>query len=184
MRQVLARLEITSNGPISSYSPVASKGGFSSGEPTTGDTRPPHIFWARRYNACIDDAEREHAIASAARELDEITQRVYPAVEGESIEDRNTRMVKDYAGWSAMDVATAFRCGVREVHKARLAAGRDKDYGQVVEQPTGKRLAADERRRKVHDLKARHPGMTARQIAMHVGASHPTVVEDLKRDAA
>lgn len=186
IRNILARLEVTSNGPISSYTPVASKGAFGSGEPTTGDAWPPHVRWASKYNEAKDDFEREKVIGKATRELEEITRRVLARVDGESVELRNRRMVRDYAGWTAQEVATAFRCGVREVHAVRLAADRDKDFGRRVE--GGKdddKLPPAERRCRVDEMKAQ--GMTVRQIAFRLGVAPQTVSNDLargRRDAA
>lgn len=184
IRNILAQLEVTSNGPISSYTPVASKGAFGSGEPTTGDSWPPHVRWASKYNEAANDFEREKVIGKATRELEELTRRVAPRVEGETVKDRDRRIVREGEGEPAQKVATNFRCGLREVWKARERDGRDKDYGRPFEGKSIKaRLAVGERRRRVRELKRDNPGMTNRQIGMHVGADDKTVAADLKRAA-
>jgi hypothetical protein len=184
IRQILAQLEVTSNGTIYSYSVIGSKGAFESGAPTTGDSQPPHVYWAAEYNRCASDFERGKVIGKATTALEELTHRLAPRIEGEAVEQRNRRIIRDYAGWTAQEVATHFRCGVREVWRVRDEDGRDKDYGKPREAASKTaRLAAEERRRRVVELKQAHPGMTARQIAMHVGADHKTVQADLKRAA-
>lgn len=185
MRQILARLEVTSNGRIYSYQPVGSKGAFQGSAPTTGDSSPPHIRWAHAYNECVSDGERDRVIREANRELGELTCRPVRLVKGESVADRDRRLLKEGAGWSAREVADRFRVNLRDVWRIRREGGRDKDYGGAIKgrEAESKRLQRVERQRRVRELKERYPGMTARQIGMHVGVDHKTVQQDL-RDAA
>lgn len=177
MRQVLAELEVTSNAPTSSYNPSGGHGAFASREPTTGDSWAPHLRYRRLYEDAVDERGRECVIEDAAKELHRIKHSSPPARPTESDEDRDARVVRDGEGWEAEIAATHFRLRLVDVWRVRRDAGRDKDYGRPV---AGLTVARFERRARVQELKARNPGMTARQIALHVGADHKTVLADLR----
>jgi Fic family protein len=99
--------------------------------------------------------------------------------------ERSKRLLEFGEGLPAQRVATALRVPLREVHRARVGAGRDREFGLLFETQAflSRRLQAEERRVRVRELKERNPGITSRQIAVLVGCHHSTVAEDLKEAA-
>jgi hypothetical protein len=186
IRQLLARLEVTSNAPISGYQPVGSKSAFKGRPPSTGDRHPPHLLLAEEYNRASGDVERGRVIVRAERVLRSLTHSPpVPVLREESVGERSKRLLEFGEGLAAQRVATALRVPLREVHRARVGAGRDREFGLVLETQAflSKRLQSEERKRRVFELKAKHPGMTARQIAALVRADPKTVKSDLEEAA-
>jgi hypothetical protein len=177
MANVLAQLEVVSAGTIAGYSPVPKGGAHESSPPRSGDAWPPHERFAARYNDCSTDSERDRVIAAAEKELRNL-RRSRPPAKTETKKERDGRIVIEGEGFSALEVAMKFRCGVRDVWSARHAAARDKDYGRPLGVTVGSVI---ERRQRVAEMKAR--GMTERQIALALGVSRPTVSKDLRRVA-
>lgn len=184
MRQILAKLEVTSNGPIGSYQPVGSKGAFQSREPTSGDSSPPHIRWAHAFNQCETDRERDRVIRDATAELETLTCRPVSVVEGETVEERDRRVLKEGKEFTAREVANTFRINVKDVWRIRQQAGLDKDLGAVrIVKDKTKSEAREAKRIRAKELRARYPGMTVRQIGLHVGVDYKTARSYLE-DAA
>ena len=175
-REVLARLELVSNGCIYSYAPVASKGGFSGSEPVSGDRHPPHIVYREEFERATED-EFPGVLSRAQAELASLTRRSAP-VRLETVQQRDRRMISEGAGFTVLEVATRFRCGPKDVRRVRRQAGRDTETGNAVLP-----VVAVDKREKVRELKARHPGMSNRQIAQFVSVDHKTVAAWLKAAA-
>jgi hypothetical protein len=166
MRAVLLQLEITSNGRTVSYD---SSGG---GDPdyvlvddngraklARGDA--PHLTYAAEWNAADSDERRRDVIKLAEQELDSIRKSQANFVVVEPKGARDARIVKDGEGWKAADVAIAFRCLKRDVIRAREAAGRDVEYGQL--RRNGRELTRDELRAEIWRMTAMN--MNDQQIA-------------------
>jgi hypothetical protein len=182
MRQILGELEMTSNAPTQSFNASGGHAPFGSREPTTGDSWAPHERYRQRYANQTDDHGREKIIDQAAAELHRIRHSTAPSTPTESDADRDRRVCEQGEGWEAQIAANHFRLSVPEIRRIRKADGRNLDTGLPINNDQ-ERLTTLERRRKVADLKRRYPGITARQIALHIHASPTTVSEDLKHVA-
>lgn len=195
MRDLLARLELVSAGTTASWG--ASGGGDSSGDPApeSGDPNPPHLHYRESYErAHHDDLEHEHrdggptsrqrrrVIRAAAEELERLTGRgsALERPAGESRDDLAQRIVSEGRGYTVDEAAVHFRCGPRDITKARIAGNRAIDNGDPLEPNTEHdRAAALERAVRMAD-----DGMTVRQIAWTTGLPKSTVNDHLRKRAA
>lgn len=116
-RQVLAELEICSNGTTNGYEPVATKSGSSSTIPPAADG--PHLRWRRTFTAATIDAVPV-LLEQARSELRSITRRVGAVPCGESTDERADRIRDKLAqGWSIGEVSAAIGVTETEVRQAR-----------------------------------------------------------------
>jgi hypothetical protein len=180
MRTVLLKLALISNGTVSKHD--ANSGGGSVRYRTTitprlGFRDAPHLYWLEQWNSAVDDAEREDVIHDAEEELDAIHHSAADPQASETSEQRARRIVVDLAGWPDTDVARHMRGGVREVHKARRAAGQDEKDGSPLPGPGAEQLQAEYRRHAARAYNAE--GMAATRIARKLGASVSTIRRDL-----
>lgn len=167
-RQVLARLELVSNGCIYSYAPVASKGGFTGSAPATGDPMPPHLFFRAEFEH-VTDSDFPDVLERAQDELASLTRRSAP-VRLETVQQRDRRMIVEGAGFTVLEVATRFRCGPRDVRRVRRAAGRDVESGKPIAVPT---VAGDG---SSAALALRKAGYSTREIAKRLGTNQTQVM--------
>lgn len=196
MRAVLTQLELTSNGRTASFD--SSGGGDSEpAAPALGLHDAPHLEYARRYASCLVDEDRWKVVRAAERELAGVRRRPTPPPGGswETLEQRNARIVKEGAGHPARAVAVSMKCGERDVERARIAAGRDPEFGRPMrtvkpaiqrgrdEHRAAGRFAPDpEKPERADDARRMaDKGMTARQIAFSLGVSYDTVRRYLGR---
>lgn len=166
MRDILLRLAMTSNGRTSAFD--SSGGGTPDyvlvddkgrGKLARGDA--PHLYYAYAWDAAGDDHERERVLTDARDELDHILRSHADRTASESRADRDARIVREGIDWSARDVATSFRCGIADVHKARAAAGREIEYGQP--RKNGRELPRAELNAEI--LRLHRQGLSQDQIA-------------------
>jgi hypothetical protein len=176
MRGVLLALAMTAQGKAYAFAPVTSHAAPESSEPL-GESDPPHLLFARRFNGCRDDEGRRAVLKAAQDELDSILYVTKPTRPMETPSQREGRIIREGEGWHSREVAVAHRMLEREVWAIRRRHLRDKDYGRVVE---AKDLTTVERRQRVRELKA--TGMATRSIAFRLGVSHDTVWRDLGRE--
>ena len=195
MRDVLARLELVSAGTTASWG-AAGSGGEQTRGPVSGDANPPHLYFREDYErAHHDDLEHEardggpthrsrRRVLTAARdELERLTGRGAAARErpaGESAADLAQRIVDEGAGYTVAEAAVRFRCGPRNVVKAREAGNRAVDTGDPLEPTSSKDRAAAFRRAE----RMAAEGMTVRQIEFTTGLPKSTVADHLKRLSA
>lgn len=180
MWAILTKLELTSNGATASFD--ADSGGGSARHheaniPRLGRHDAPHLFYAIEYDRARDDQEREQVIERAEDELRAITHSRADRTKEETRDQRDQRMVDDGEGFEAIEVARRFNCGVRDVHRARAAAGRDTQWGKAP--VNGRALTVEQRRARAREMEAK--GMTGRQIALALKVSYSTVRDDLGR---
>jgi hypothetical protein len=169
MWAVLTKLELTSNGATASFD--ADSGGGSARHhsdtiPRLGRHDAPHLFYAVEYDRARTEDELRaitHSRADRAKE--------------ETKDQRDQRLVDEGEGFEAIEVARSFNCGVRDVHRAREAAGRDTEWGKAP--VNGRELTAEQRVARAREMADR--GMTAKQIAFALGRSYNTVRRDLGR---
>lgn len=191
MRGVLAQLETCSHVPARVYGP--SGGGRSSDSPLGGE-RPPgdegHVKFARWYGPPFheptrehpgsqDDEQRKQVIRFARRELEHLrghSVRKRPA--GETREQRDKRIVKEGEGFTVKEVALRFRCGERDVRRARADAEREPEFGREPE-PTADAKARRDRARELE-----RQGLKLAQIARILGVHRSTVERDLGKRGA
>jgi hypothetical protein len=208
MRAVLAQLETCSHVSAAPWGPT---GRSPSSDEPQGGGRPPgdigHTYYAREYGppfhaastrhpGAPDDAQRARIIDRARGELEHLRgQAELDRPEPESLEQLRARIVKQGEGWTVEKVALAMRCGERLVLEARKAAGREPDYGRVLEPAEKSRRrvetgrfqadasAVERRRRQLSDLIDRR-GYTLANAARVLGISRSTAERDLGRRAA
>lgn len=164
MREVLAQLELVSHGTITNYNPSGG-GGESEQALPAGGSGAEHLKWRRLFERATSDKERRTLIDQAWQELEQLRGRVErPVPTGETLEQRNSRIVKDGEGYTVREVAIAFRCGEREVRKARTAAGREPERGLEPESPDRARIV---------ELAAQ--GRTVASLVIQFGLSRSTI---------
>lgn len=180
MRRVLLDLEMTANGRVSSLdSSGVGDADWSlvddRGRGKLGIDDAPHLAFAALWKRAATDVEREAVIAAATETLQRIRiSRGDPSLE-ESKADRDKRIVAEGAGLPARDVAVWARCGVRDVYRARQAAGRDTQHGLPVR--NGHELDVGERKAEIEALTRQ--GMNPRQVAHALNLSPSTVRRSL-----
>jgi len=176
MRSILARMELLAHGSITNYSPTG-VGGSADAKPPTGESRPPHEHWARRWERAVwDDEEwtierelvgeevvkhRKNVIEKAQEDLDSYRKRTEGLVVGETEEELEARIVREGEGWSVEQVAQHCRCTVTFARKARLKAGKSVTTGKA---PKDVPLDAGDEIQRVRRLK--EEGYTERGIRM------------------
>lgn len=186
MRSILARMEMLAHGGVTNYQPTGAGSGADT-KPPTGESKPPHEHWKRRWDLAVERDEeteqreaapittqRKRVIEKAQADLDSYRKRTEGVVVGETEEELERRIIVKGKGWSVSDVAQYFRCTPKFVRKARKKAGVDQQDGTgiVVEMVT-----RDERAERAKAMRARN--MPLRAIAMHLGCDVATVHRDL-----
>ena len=152
MGGVLHELNLCSHTPALGYEPMGRSGATTSRDLSGGDTGPAYFAFRygppfHEFHRCTSkcghrrkqartDAERMLVLERAKEELKSLrggqsVREERPA--GETAKQRDARIVKDYPGWAAKEVAREVRCGVNDVRQARVAAGREPDYGKEPE---------------------------------------------------
>lgn len=179
--QVLAEMTLLSYGPVSRFD---KSGGRSSEHPggrrPQGDGNPLHREYAEKYARAANRAERAETLHDAREALQAVLKRAEGAYEEETAEERDQRMIDDYSGWPAKDVALKMHCTPTHVRKVRMNRALDPDTGQEREEiPT---MTAAERQEKARRMKDQ--GMSAKRIALVLGVHYDTVRRDLGKKAA
>lgn len=92
------------------------------------------------------------------------------------------RVLREWVGSSPEEVSAFEPCTVSQVCRWRADLGREPLTGRAAEGPPTKSWqTTEERALRVQQLRAAHPHLSARALGMMVGASHPTVLSDLRR---
>lgn len=193
MRCVLAKLELVSHGSTVSYN-AAGGGGDGSSDPLSQNAgkAAAHLFWAQKYGlpfmrptpshpGADSDQARAEVIEQANDDLTTITGHGAATAErprGESAEERDQRICIEGEGYTLKEAAIKFRCGERDVRKARASGGLDPVRGMA---PIGA-LPISERRRRSAEL--RQNGYSVAAIALLLKVSKPTVKRDLRMSDA
>lgn len=190
MRSVLIELAVISHVPAAGYEPKGRSRATDSVLLSSDPRERDHTYFAARYGppfhhptprapGCQTDEQRAEVITWARGELRAIRGTgPRPQPVGETIAERDARIVKEGEGFTRREVAIRFRCGERDVTRARKNAGREPDLGRQPEEG----LPADQRRGRV--LKMKQNGMTPAQIARLLGVHRSTVERDLGLRAA
>lgn len=174
MRDVLLQLALTSNGRTASYD---SSGGDALDIPTLGAGDAPHLHYLQRWRQATTDTDRAAILEAAQATLRDILHSRGDRRREESKADRDARIVERGDGIHAREIAIWARCGIRDVWKAREAAGRDPEYGRPLRGPG--ELTAHQRQAEAARMAER--GMSARQIALTLRVSTSTIRRDLGR---
>lgn len=173
MRDVLLQLELVSNGRTASFDVSGSSD--PDWAPSLGFGDAPHLFFAEWWARADDDAERERCLTAALRELRELRHSSGDRRVEESKAERDQRIIDNFEGIDAHEVAIRVRCGITDVWKARDDAGRDRDRGRLPR--AGPKLDTPTRRAEVERLDAE--GMSVAQIAFTLGVHYNTIRRDL-----
>lgn len=129
MREVLARLELTSVTRARVYAGTIS-GSSPTSIPPTGEASPGAL-WRARFNAAAP-ADRASVLAGARDELARIKRRRFPVAPIRDGDDLRERIVRDGEGMEPITVAIALRCTPTYVRRTRIIAGRDAESGKRV----------------------------------------------------
>jgi hypothetical protein len=129
-RQVLLDLELTSTARAHACVPVVSCSPPSSAAPSGDDT--PAAYWRGRFAAADSDDEAHELVEQARAELCSIRRRAFAPMRYETADELAERVIGEGEGVDALRVSIALRCTPTFVRRARLAQGRDPDYGHVV----------------------------------------------------
>lgn len=172
-RALLARASVISETSAATIGSSV-KTGKPGGNPPPGTSASLFDQLADRFRECERRGGGWHqAIEWAAAEIESFTRRSAPPIAGETVEERDARLLT-HGGWAVADVAQVFRCSASEVRKVRRRAGLDVESGDPLVRDA---LAVDERRRQV---KARRDqNLSVRQIAEQLGIPATTVHRDL-----
>lgn len=130
-RQVLLDLELTSTARAQAIVPVVSCSPPSSTAPCGDDT--PATYWRARFGDARDDDEARALVEQARAELRAIRRRAFAPMRYETADELAERVVVEGEGVDALHVAIALRCTPTFVRRARLAQGRDPEFGRVVD---------------------------------------------------
>jgi hypothetical protein len=162
MRQILAELEMLGHGSVTAWN--ASGGGQADSRPPSGESNPPHIEYAERF-----ERDRSWETVEEARAcLREWKRRAAPARETDTSED--DWIIEDGEGYAADEVARRFNTTPARVRLLRSRNGREMEMGL----PTSGRAAP-----KLRDLVEQ--GLTARQIEMLTGTARSTAQDAINR---
>jgi predicted DNA-binding protein (UPF0251 family) len=181
MRTVLMRLALVSNGSTATMD--ANRGGGSAryyeDVIPAGAKHHAHEHFQDKYNAAATRAEREIVYEDARAVLEEITHARHPVIPFETPEEKRAWIVEHCEGLTQQQAANRVSVSVRTVYSARVAAGREPDFGRQTD--TVRYDSVAERKRYVRDLA--QEGMSARSIAKVLSVSYNTVRRDLGRRA-
>lgn len=135
----------------------------------TGEATPTWESLARALDAAETVEEVVRVGQRVRAEVVAATRRTMVRSTTESATELAERIVGDGAGWPADDVATAMRCNVSFVTRARLAAGRDPETGLLPRDADPYELASE----------LRAQGRSYRTIAALTGIPRSTLHDRL-----
>jgi hypothetical protein len=97
-------------------------------------------------------------------------------------ERQRSRVVREWVGSRPEEVAAFEPVSMAQVCRWRADVGRDPLTGRPADHPPSTRWeTTEERALMVQRLRAAHPHLSSRALGMMVGASHVTVLADLRR---
>jgi predicted XRE-type DNA-binding protein len=176
MRDVLLQLAMCAAGRTASYD--SSGGGDPDyvlvdehGRAKLGAGDAPHLHYAAEWDAASDDERRAAVLDEAKKTLDSIRRSQADPTAIEPKDARDRRIVKEGEGWPAREVAISMRCGIRDVWRAREAAGRDVEFGEL--KRNGRELTREELNAEILRLHRKH--MSGREIADALGIARSSV---------
>lgn len=190
MRSILAQLELLPHGSVTSYSSTGGGNGADT-KPPTGESRPPHDHWKRRWDLAVERDEevelreattitthRKRVIEKAQEDLESYRKRAEGIVVGETEQELEARIVREGDGWSVEQVAQHCRCTVTFARKARLKDGVSVSTGK---RPDGLKIDSSDQAERARGYAEN--GYTERGIAMLTGLSKSTIRRVLGRAA-
>jgi hypothetical protein len=128
VRQVLAELELLSNGATVRFDPSKSGGHAGSSAPT-GEANPPYLTFRTRFEACGSARETLVVLDAARAELRALKCRTVPVVGLDGEELLRRQILEDHVGSTAADVAVVLYCTPSKVRKIRAGEGLEPDSG-------------------------------------------------------
>ncbi len=172
MRQLLAELELTSNGCGYKWN-SSGHGKSESRPPVSGDDDPPHLRYRRDYERASTDQARDRVVDQARDELRRIRgQYERPQGVGETDKQWKARLVKEGQGFEPGLVALRFNTTAKLVKSVRLELGCFPQSGRLMGPVTNR----DERIRVLID-----EGASVAQVAGLLKMNGPTVWRIAKR---
>jgi hypothetical protein len=171
-RPLLVRMALLSYGSVQAYGRRRGAGAVG-GDPPTGEAHPMHERWSALL-AAAETAEQARATLERARsEYGAHVRRQLVPTTTETWDELAERIVADGWGVSARDCATAMRCSITLVRRARLAAYRHPESGYGLPAPRRDVLAW------ARDLD--DAGLSVRQIEALTGMAMATVWRRVRR---
>lgn len=172
-RLLLARASVIPEGPGADYVPSGARQYTS--KPPTGDNWSTYDRFKRMFQNCKTNNDLRRAIERADNEL---THRPRPKVETEG--QRDQRILAEYEGEADTKVSECEGINLKSVWNLRRRNGRSVKTGLPVEATDMSNATRPERLRRVLELHGEPHNMSARQIALTINVSHPTVLRDLQ----
>lgn len=177
-RQLIAKASIVAEGPGADFVP-AGKRAYSDRDPS-GHSWSLADAMIQRFAKC----DREHELLRAIHWAEAVLERALRSPESvpESEAQRDERVLFECEGWQAERVVASEDLTLRQVWSLRIKNGRTASEGLVMEGAAMKYANKGERVRRAQELAEQ--GMSARQIALQFGVSHPTILDDLRTEEA
>lgn len=165
---MLLELELTSTARAHAFAPVVTCSMPESSAPNGDDT--PAAYWRERFAAAADERELAELVALAHAELRRIRRRAFPALAYDTADELAERVITEGEGVSVADVSIALRCTPTFVRRARIARGREVEFGRKV-------------RVELEPAALHAAGLSIRQVSAVLGVPRSTVHERLARAA-
>lgn len=176
--RLLAEASVLGEGPGADYVPAGHRA-YGHRDPS-GSSGSTFSAIAARFSRCQTEAELQVAVLKAQRDVDD--HRQGKSWKKETTEDRDRRLLRDFAGVEVEEAARIEGCRVRHFRQLRFLNGRSPEDGTILGVANMKWATPKERAERVKAL-SEATGMTARQIGRMLNVSHTTALTDLKKAA-
>lgn len=179
-RALLDQARVVLEGPTTNYEGGSSRGAPDSKAPVANG-RPTLELMAQTLHEAAEGEELLRAIHWAEVQLYRVR---YSRKVGrvDSPERLKARVLREWTGSAPEEVAALEAVTVAQVTQWRAHMGKDPLTGRAAEAPRDTSWqTTEERALRIQQLHAAHPHLSSRALGMMVGASHVTVLADLRR---
>lgn len=178
-RVMLDQARVVLEGPASNYE-GSSRSAPDSRAPA-GQGTPTLVVIAQTFQNAGDGEPLLRAIHWAELHLYRVRHARRESGSADTPERLKARVLREWVGSDPEEVAAFEPCSVAQVCRWRADVGKEPLTGRAAEGPPSTSWQTpEERALRVHQLHAAHPHLSSRAIGMMVGASHPTVLSDLR----
>ena len=182
-RALLDEARVVLEGPVTNYEGGSSRGVPDSRAPISNGT-PTLQAIAQTLQDAGGGEDLLRAIHWAELQLYRVRHARRTSQRRDSPEQLRNRVLQRWIGSEPEEVAEFEAVTIVQVCRWRADVGRDPLTGRPADGPPSTSWnTAEERAVRVQQLRASHPHLSARALGMLVGASHPTVLSDLRRDS-
>lgn len=177
-RQIIGIASVVAEAKASSLAPTTTHGAPESSEPTVqGKALQDELV--DRWHTCTSDIDAHRFLAFAHVAVDRVKHG--PRHAAETNADFTRRILADYPGVPANEVAIWEHCTVATVRRIRIDNQRHPSTGDPTSIEPVKWTSIQERRELTADLAAE--GLTTREIARRIGVDQSVITRDLNRNA-